>query len=151
MIETFKIDPFNKQHVREFINFHYDLYRGTPQWVPPFYSDMYLVFDKKKHPFYEKNAADFFISKRDGKVVARIAVTENTIFNEYHKTRKAQFYYFDAEDDQEATNSVFDAVFQWARDRKLDTVVGPKGFSIFDGYGIQIEGKENRAMMTMMN
>ena len=41
--------------------------------------------------------------------------------------------------------------FSGARDRKLDTIVGPKGFSIFDGYGVQIEGNENRAMMTMMN
>ncbi len=151
MIETIKIDPLNKQQVREFIDFHYDLYRGTPQWVPPFFTDMYLVFDKKKHPFYEKNSADFFVSKRDGKIVARIAVTENTVFNQYHKTRKAQFYYFDAEDDQEGANSIFDAAFEWAKDRKLDTIVGPKGFSIFDGYGVQIEGNENRAMMTMMN
>jgi hypothetical protein len=151
MIETIKVDTGNKGQVKEFIDFHYDLYQGTPQWVPPFYSDMYLVFDKKKHPFYEKNAAEFFTARRDGKVVARIAATENTVFNEYHHTRKAQFYYFDSIDDQEAADAVFYAAFQWARDRKLDTIVGPKGLSIFDGYGVQIEGNENRAMMTMMN
>jgi hypothetical protein len=30
-------------------------------------------------------------------------------------------------------------------------MVGPKGFSAFDGYGIQIEGFDHRQMMTMMN
>ena len=151
MVETFKVDGMDKGQVKEFIDFHYELYQGTPQWVPPFYSDMDLIFNRKKHPFYEKNAADFFVVKRKGKVVSRIAATENTVFNAYHQTRKAQFYYFDSIDDQEAADAVFSAAYQWARDRKLDTIVGPKGFSIFDGYGIQIEGNENRAMMTMMN
>jgi len=151
MIEVIKVDTQNKGQVKEFIDFHYELYQGTPQWVPPFYSDMNLVFDKKKHPFYEKNAADFFMAKREGKVVARVAATENAVFNDYHHTKKAQFYYYDSFDDQEASDAVFNASFQWARDRKLDTIVGPKGFGILDGYGIQIEGNENRAMMTMMN
>jgi hypothetical protein len=151
MIEVIKVDTQNKGQVKEFIDFHYELYQGTPQWVPPFYSDMNLVFDRKKHPFYEKNAADFFMAKRDGKVVARVAATENAVFNDYHHTKKAQFYYYDSFDDQEASDAVFNASFQWARDRKLDTIVGPKGFGILDGYGIQIEGNENRAMMTMMN
>jgi hypothetical protein len=151
MIDVIKVDTQNKEQVNEFIDFHYELYQGTPQWVPPFYSDMNLVFDRKKHPFYEKNAADFFIAKKDGKVVARVAATENTVFNDYHHTKKAQFYYYDSIDDQEASDAVFNASFQWARDRKLDTIVGPKGFGILDGYGIQIEGNENRAMMTMMN
>lgn len=150
MIELIKVDPTNKSQVNEFINFHYELYQGTPQWVPPFYSDMYLVFDKQKHPFYENNEADFFMAKRDGKVVSRINVGVNKAYNKYHEKKNAQFYYFDSIDDQEAANAVFDAAFQWARDRKLDTVVGPKGLSIFDGYGIQVEGNENRAMMTMM-
>ena len=94
MIETIKVDAGNKGQVKEFIDFHYDLYQGTPQWVPPFYSDMHLVFDKKKHPFYEINSAEFFTAKRDGKVVARIVATENTVFNEYHHTRKGTILLF---------------------------------------------------------
>ncbi len=37
------------------------------------------------------------------------------------------------------------------RKRGLNKIVGPKGFSAFDGYGIQIEGNELRQMMNMMN
>jgi hypothetical protein len=151
MIEITKVDTQNKQQVNDFINFHYELYQGTPQWVPPFYSDMNLVMNREKHPFYEFNEADFFYAKRDGKVVSRVAASVNKAFNDYHKTKKAQFYYYDAIDDQEASDAIFNAAFQWARDHKLDTMVGPKGFSIFDGYGIQVEGNDNRAMMTMMN
>ncbi|HEX7586980.1 MAG TPA: hypothetical protein VF478_01575, partial [Anaerolineae bacterium] len=45
----------------------------------------------------------------------------------------------------------FQQVFDWARARGLDHVVGPKGFGVLDGYGLLIEGYEHREMMTMMN
>ena len=51
----------------------------------------------------------------------------------------------------EVARALFDAAFEWARARGLDTMIGPKGLSPFDGYGIQIEGFEQRQMMTMMN
>jgi hypothetical protein len=72
-------------------------------------------------------------------------------FNEYHKTKKAHFYAFDSIDDLEVARALFDAAFDWARGRGLDTMIGPKGLSPFDGYGILIEGFEHRQMMTMMN
>ena len=37
------------------------------------------------------------------------------------------------------------------RPRGLDTMVGPKPFSVIDGYGILIDGFEHRQMMTMAN
>ena len=75
----------------------------------------------------------------------------NKLFNEYHKTKKSQFYFFDSENDQSTASALFDAVFDWTKSHNLDTVVGPKGLSPFDGYGIQIEGFDIRQMMTMMN
>ena len=46
---------------------------------------------------------------------------------------------------------LFKTVFEWAKARGLNHIVGPKGMSPFDGYGIQVEGFEHRQMMTMMN
>ncbi len=87
----------------------------------------------------------------DGQDVGRIAVLENHRFNEYHGTRQAQFYLFDCVDDQEVANALFERAFEWAKSRGLNQIVGPKGFSAFDGYGILVEGFEHRQMMTMMN
>lgn len=151
MIQTEIIDTKNKKQVKEFIDFHYKLYSGIPQWVPPFYSDIQLMLNKNKHPYYERNDADFILAKRGNEVVARLAVMENRAFNQYHDVKKVQFYLFDSIDDQEAANAVFDRASEWARKRKLDHYVGPKGFSPFDGYGILIEGYDQHQMMTMMN
>lgn len=151
MVSIEKIDTDSKAQVNEFVQFHYNLYKGTPQWVPPFISDIKTMLNRKKHPFYEHSDADFFIARRGKEMVGRVAALENKAFNQYHGTRKSNFYLFDCKDDQEAANSLFDAVFDWSKQRGLDTVIGPKGFSLFDGYGIQVEGHENRQMMTMMN
>ena len=151
MLSIEKVDTDNKAQVKRFVQFYYDLYKDCPQWVPPLYMDAYLPLNRKKHPFFEHSDADFFLAVRDGKVVGRICAGVNKLFNEYHKTKKAQFYFFDAIDDMEVAKALFDAAFDWARQRGLDTMIGPKGLSPFDGYGIMVEGFEQRQMMTMMN
>jgi len=151
MITVEQINLSNKKQVDEFVMLPYRLYKDCPQWVPPFINDIKLMLNKKKHPFYELNDADFFAVYRDGRMVGRIAAMENRSFNDYHKTKKAQFYLFDIENDQEAANALFARVFEWVKARGLDTLVGPKGFSAFDGYGILVEGFEERQMMIMMN
>ena len=151
MLSIEKVDTENKSQVKRFVEFYYDLYKDCPQWVPPLFMDAYLPLNRKKHPFFEHSDADFFLAVRDGKVVGRICAGVNKLFNEYHKTRKAQFYFFDTIDDLEVAKALFDATFDWARQRGLDMMVGPKGLSPFDGYGILSEGFEQRQMMTMMN
>jgi len=151
MLTIEKVDTNSKKQAKRFVEFHYELYRDCPQWVPPLFVDAYLPLDRKKHPFFEHSEADFFLAVRDGKVVGRICAANNKPFNEYHKTKKAHFYAFDAIDDIEVARALFDTAFDWARDRGLDIMIGPKGLSPFDGYGIQIEGFEHRQMMTMMN
>ena len=151
MLTIEKVDTDNKSQVKRFVDFYYDLYKDCPQWVPPLFVDAYLPLNRKKHPFFEHSEADFFMAIRDGKMVGRICAGENKLFNEYHNTKKAQFYFFDTVDDLEVAKTLFEAAFDWARQRGLDTMIGPKGLSPFDGYGVLIEGFEHRQMMTMMN
>jgi len=146
-----KIDTQSRAQVRRFTDIPFRLYAGHPQWVPPLLMDVRTMLNRQKHPFYEHSAADFFVAVRDGRDVGRIAALENTRFNATHGTRQAQFYLFECEDDQEAAAALFDRVFEWARGRGLDHVVGPKGFGVLDGYGLLVEGYEHRQMMTMMN
>lgn len=151
MITIELVDTESKKQVDEFVQFHYDLYKGTPQWVPPFYSDIRMMLNRKKHPFFEHSDGDFYIARRDGKMVGRIAILENKPFNKYHNVKKAQFYLFDTIDDVEVPKALFAQADEWCKQHGLDTIVGPKGLGAFDGYGIQVEGFEHRQMMTMMN
>ncbi len=151
MVNVQLVDTDNKSQVKQFVEYPFKLYKDCPPWVPPLFTDSYLQLNRKKHPFFEHSDADFFLAFRDGNLVGRIAVLENKPFNKYHNTKDAEFYFFDSINDQEVANALFATVFDWANKRGLNRVVGPKGMSAFDGYGIQIEGFEHRQMMTMMN
>jgi GNAT superfamily N-acetyltransferase len=151
MIKVEKIDTNSGEQVKRFIEIPYRLYKDHPQWVPPLRIDVKLQLNRKKHPFYERSDADFFIAVRDGKDVGRIAALENKPYNNYHSVKQAQFYLFESEDDNEIAQVLFDALFEWARLRGLNRVVGPKGFAALDGYGMLVEGYEHRQMMSMMN
>ena len=151
MVTIHKINTSEKSQIRRFVHVPYRLYNNHPQWVPPLYMDAETQLNRDKHPYYEHSDADFFIAQRNGEDIGRIAILENKPFNRYHETRKAQFYLFDCEDDQEAATALFNRAFEWSRERNLDQVIGPKGFGALDGYGLLVEGHEHRQIMTMMN
>ncbi len=151
MIKINKIDLNLISEVNRFVRFPFDLYKGHPQWVPPFISDIKMMLNPAKHPYYEHSDAEFFIAENNGKVVGRIGALENKPFNKYHEKKDAEFYLFECINDQEVADALFETVINWARERGLNKLVGPKGFGPLDGYGIQIEGFEHHQMMNMMN
>jgi len=151
MVNVEKVDTTSKAQVRRYVDVPFRLYADCGQWVPPIRADVETQLNPNKHPFYEHSDAEFFVAEQGGQDVGRIAALENRSFNEYHGVRQVQFYHFECVDDQEVANALFERVFEWARARGLDEAVGPKGFSLFDGYGLQVEGTEHRQMMTMMN
>jgi hypothetical protein len=151
MVRIEKIDTRSKRDVQQFVMFPFKIFKGCPQWVPPIIGDIKLMLNRDKHPFYEHSVGDFFLAWRGDEIVGRLAVLENKPFNRYHETKKAQFYFFDSYDDQEVANALFERGFEWAKERGLNEILGPKGLSAFDGYGIQVEGLELRQMMNMMN
>lgn len=151
MLVVEEIDTTNKGEVQRFIDLPFGLFAGNSCWVPPIRSDVALMLNRERHPFYEHSTADFFIAVRDGRDVGRIAAIVNRNYNLYHDERTAQFYLFDCEDDAQAAAALFSRLFAWARAHDLDKVIGPKGFGPLDGYGLLQKGYDQRAMMNMMN
>ena len=151
MVTIEKINPANKNDVKRFMQFEFDLYKDEANWVPPIQPDRRNQFNKKKHPFYEHSDADFFIAVKDGKDAGTIGALENKVYNEYQNKKTVNFYFFECINDQEVANALFNAITDWAKERGLNKIVGPKGFGPLDGYGILTEGFEHRQMMTMMN
>ncbi|MBN1450952.1 MAG: hypothetical protein JW963_08060 [Anaerolineales bacterium] len=151
MLAIEKIDTDNKAQVKRFVKLPHRLYKDCPQWVPLLDVDAYTYLNRVKHPFHEHSDVDFFLALRNGRDVGRISVIENKPFNQYHGTKKANFYFFDCENDQEAANALFDTTVEWAKQRDLDGMVGPKGMGPLDGYGVLVLGHEHRNTMTMLN
>jgi hypothetical protein len=151
MLIVEKVDTENKKQVRRFVELSHHIYADCPQWVPPLNVDAYNQLNRKKHPFHEHSDVDFFLAVRDGRDVGRIAAIENKPFNKYHNEKTADFYLFECENDMEAATALFNTVFDWAKMRGLETVIGPKGMGPLDGYGTLVFGHEHRQTMTMLN
>lgn len=129
---------------RRFTRFPFELYRGTPQWVPPIGAD---ERDKlsPRHPFYRHSQAAFFLAQDEGGAVrGRLAVLDHRLHNQYAQARTAFFCLFECVDDLPTARALFDAGAAWAAARGLDCLFGPKSFTALDGLGLLVRGYEHR-------
>lgn len=149
-MDLFQIDTARKDHVTRFIQLPLRLYRRSSQWVPPLMGDMRLQLNRSKHPYYQHSDADFFLAVQGNEDVGRIAVLENRNYNAYHQSRTAFFYHFECVEDPAVAAALFERALEWARQRGLTKLIGPKGIGILDGMGFLVEGFQQRAAMTMM-
>jgi GNAT superfamily N-acetyltransferase len=139
-----QIDFANKKQIKDFLTLPSRLYADTPQWVPPLEMDDRIRLDPKRYPFYQHSQAGFFLAYEGTRVIGRIAVIDNRIYNQFHHEATAFFYLFECENEQRIANALFEAAFEWARTRGLTKMLGPKGFTVLEGFGLLIKGFEHR-------
>jgi len=139
-----QLDLNNKKHVDDFMRLPFSIYRDIPQWVPPLQMDERLRLNPKRFPFYKHSRASFFLAYERSNPLGRLAVLDNSRYNEFNKTKTAFFYLFECENNLEAATALFNVGFEWARGRGLDKVIGPKGFTPLDGFGLLVKGFEHR-------
>jgi len=129
-----------KQELKEFLTFPMRLYRDCPNYVPPLLFDEFDTFNPKKNPAYESAETRLFLARRDGQTVGRIACILSHVANEKYGTRNLRFGWFDAIDDQEVVNRLFQAAEAWGKEKGMTTITGPQGFTDMDSEGMLIYG-----------
>jgi len=139
-----RIDLSNKKQIQDFLDLPFRIYKDIPQWVPPLRMDERIRLDPQRYPFYKHSQAGFFLAYEGSRVVGRIAAIDNRLYNQYNSTSTGFFYLFECENDQEAANSLFESACDWARERGLTKMLGPKGFTVLDGFGLLVKGFEHR-------
>jgi GNAT superfamily N-acetyltransferase len=123
-----------------FVDLPFHLYRNDPCWVPPLKSDVRLLFDRAKNPFFQHAEVEPFLAWRDGRVVGRITAIDNRAHNEFHEDKVGFFGFFECEDDPEAAQALFDRAEQWVAARGKDRLRGPMNFSTNDDCGSLVDG-----------
>jgi len=146
-MEIIQFTPNDKKMVNRFIDLPFQIYRNTSQWVPPLLIDEHARFNTQKYPFYKNSEAAFFLAVNGDKTLGRLAVLNNRIYNDYNKENTAFFYLFECEDRPEAASGLFQAAIEWAKSRRLNNLLGPKGFTALDGFGLLVDGFDHRPAM----
>ena len=126
---------------REFVRFPLRLYKDSPYFVPPLYSDEMKVFTDK-NAYADTSESVFFLAERDGKTVGRIQGIIQRQSNELRKEERARFTRFDSIDDTEVSAALFEALESWAQEKGMDAVCGPLGYSDLEREGLLIQGFE---------
>ena len=147
MVQIHQLDTRRGRDARRFVRVPFDLYRNCPYWVPPLVTDALKQANPQHNPYFEHSEASFFLASEGGDAVGRIVVMENRNYNNYHHKRHGFFYLFDAIDDRAVSDALYGAAMDWCRARGLDTLVGPKGFVVFDGIGMLQKGFDHLPAM----
>ena len=139
-----------KCELKKFIQFANDLYADCPYYCPPLFFDEMNCFDPKHNPALEVSEYQLWMAYRDNKPVGRIAGIINRKANEKWGFKHARFGWFDFIDDLEVSKALLDTVAAWGKERGMDAINGPVGFTDFDHEGLLLEGYEYLAPMASL-
>ncbi len=144
-MKIIKIQSSDRKNINKFVDFPFKLYKDIPQWVPPIRSDIHKIF-KSEYPFYNYGDAAFFLACDDDKVLGRLGVANNHRYNGFHGSKTAFFYYFETIEDPVVVESLFAEGYQWTSSQGLNHILGPKGLTVLDGFGMLVEGFEHQGV-----
>lgn len=136
-----------KKDLKQFIEFHYDLYKGNPYDVPNLYSDEVNTLSKNKNAAFDFCEAEYFLALKEGKIVGRVAAIINHKANEKWKKKDVRFGWIDFIDDIEVSRALFKAVEEYGRKKGMDDIVGPLGFTDMDPEGMLTWGFDKLGTM----
>lgn len=144
-VEIRKVET--KKDLKTFIDFHYDLYAGSPYDVPNLYIDERNTLDKKRNAAFDFCRAEYFLAYKDGKVAGRVAAIINNRVNKHWNRQDVRFGWIDFIDDLEVSRALFDAVAAYGRENGMTAMVGPLGFSDMDHEGMLTWGFDKLGTM----
>lgn len=137
----------DKKELRTFIRFNYELYKDNPYSVPDLYDDMLNTFSTRKNAAFEFCEADYFLAYKDDKLVGRVAAIINRRANETWNKKEVRFGWIDFIDDLEVSKALLDTVEKWGKERGMEAMVGPLGFTDMDAEGMLVEGFDQLGTM----
>ena len=127
--------------LRAFVELPFRLHAGT-RWVPPLKVERYLFLNRKVNAFFKHGEAEYFLARREGRVVGRVTAQIDHAFNDFHADRWGMFGFLEFEDDPEIAAALIDTAAGWLHARGCERMVGPMDFSMNEECGVLIEGFE---------
>lgn len=135
------------RQLRQFIYLPEKIHSGHKQWVHPLYFDDKVFFDEKKNDSFLTSDTLLLLAFQDNKAVGRIMGIINKRYNEVHNEKNARFCFLDCYEDFEIAKVLIEEVDQWAKNKGMEKLVGPLGFSDKEPQGMLIEGYDEKVVI----
>ena len=131
----------NSKQVKDFVMFPFKLYKDCEYWVPPIINEEIEAMDTSKNPVFKNAEAEFYLAyDEDENIVGRIAAIVNWVEIKDQKKNKLRFGWYDTIDNIEVSNKLIEKVLEFGKERKLEFIEGPVGFSNMDKAGLLTYG-----------
>lgn len=139
----------NRKDLKRFVTFPRKLYKNDPLYVPPLDADETNSL-KKSNPAFAHCESRYFLAYKDGHVAGRIAGIINHNANSDWNEKNIRFGWLDMIDDINVTEALINTVAEWGRERGMETMNGPWGFSDMDKEGLLVEGFDKEPSITTL-
>ena len=131
----------NSKQVKDFVMFPFKLYKDCEYWVPPIIKEEIEAMDTSKNPVFKNAEAEFYLAYDEQEnIVGRIAAIVNWVEIKDQKKNKLRFGWYDTIDNIEVSKKLIEKVLEFGKERKLEFIEGPVGFSNMDKAGLLTYG-----------
>jgi GNAT superfamily N-acetyltransferase len=130
----------SRKDLKTFIHLPAKIHKNHFNWVPPVYMDEWTWYNPKKNLAFGYSDTVLYLAYIDNKAVGRIMGIINHKYNVANDIREGRFMYPETYEDFDVAKALLIAVENWAREKEMDTLVGPLGFSDKDPQGLLIDG-----------
>ncbi|GAK55645.1 hypothetical protein U27_02479 [Candidatus Vecturithrix granuli] len=136
-----------RQDLKCYIRFPFELYKHDPYWVPPLFADEYTYYNPKTNINLRINPYQLFLAYKDRRLVGRIMALIHQEGNTLRNEKLIRWTFLDAIDDGEVVQALLQAAEAWGQVHGMEFAVGPRGFSDQEPEGALIEGFDERALI----
>ncbi len=148
MASLVQFDASDKKRLKEFVDFGWYIYKDDKYWVPPLKSDMKKMLIGEHNTLFKNGIHTFFVAYEGNKLVGRIVAGIDEKLNKLRNKKQGYFALFECIDDQDVANMLFDAAFEWAVQKGMDTIIGPVSpTNGEDSKGVVLNGREGQPVL----
>ena len=140
----------SRKELKQFVRFPETLYKHNPNYIPKLEFDQLDTLDPEKGAAQDFCDSALYLAYKDGKIVGRVAAIVNHKANKQWNHDEVRFGWYDFIDDREVSQALMDKVIEFGKKHKMDTIVGPLGFTDFDPEGLLVEGYDLEGTMALI-
>lgn len=133
----------------EFLRFQLEHYQGDSHFVPPILAERREFLTPSRNPFFAEGRATFFLARRHGRIVGRIAAIIDERYNRFHNTHDGFVGFFESQNDAGLAAALFEGAFAWLHRQGATRCVGPVNLGFHYEAGILIHGHGRPPAMLM--
>lgn len=141
------VEVKSENDLKKFIKFPMELYKNNKNYVPPLINDEKNIWNPKENPALAYSDVKQFLAYKDGKIVGRIALMLNHNEAKELENNKIRFGWFDFIDDEEVSKTLINLAINFAKEKKVNKIEGPMGFTNLDKAGMLVMGFDKLATM----